>query len=260
MKKTTAITLIIVFSIFFLLIGIYSPLTEILISSIDQNEKVSIGDMVYYTICTVQAIATVLAVLVALFSDDIKHYLHKPQLNFSMRSNHILEELDPTENKTRVAKSYHNRIDIENIGKANAEECQAYIESVRFKGIGGQSYVEIFSGESHIVWNGIDGSRNATTYIPPKGKKSFRLYEIMPPQEGSTPDGKISNSIPRLQIPGVEIPAEYCGGEWIITIIFFSRLITPKHLSITINWNGRWEQREMEMKKHISNTLNTIEQ
>lgn len=178
MKKTTAIILIFVFSILFLLIGICSPLTGILVSSIDQNEKVSIGDMVYYTICTVQAIATVLAVLVALFSDDIKHYFHKPQLKFSMRSNHILEELDPTENKTRVAKSYHNRIDIENIGKANAEECQAYIESVKFKGIGGQSHVEIFSGESHIVWNGIDGSRNATTYIPPKGKKVFASMRL----------------------------------------------------------------------------------
>ena len=58
---------------------------KVFVPNIDWTKKISSGEYFYYSITVIQAIGTIGAVLVALFSDAIKSYLRKPALG-----NHLL--------------------------------------------------------------------------------------------------------------------------------------------------------------------------
>ena len=105
--------------------------------NVDWHKQISAGDLYNYCVNTIQAIGTVGAIIVALFSDNIKNYFRKPKLDISLHSNDLIEELDNC-NGARKAKRYHNSVDIFNKGNINAENCEIYIDSILFRGLGMQ--------------------------------------------------------------------------------------------------------------------------
>lgn len=239
----------------FYLIGNIVPI-GIFIPSIDWTRKVSSGEFFYYFICTVQAVATVAAVIIALFSDSIKGYFRKPKLNIELHSKELIEELGNNGEKTRRAKRYHNSIDIFNVGNINAENCEICIDNIQFTGLGTGGAVELLQSEHVIYWSGSE-KRNST-YIPVQGKKSFQIYEIFPPEEQSTPGGKSQVIPPRLSIANYKIPDEYCGGKWDVSICLYSPCLKPQKFRITIEWDGSWEDRQMEMKRKVKNSIKNL--
>ena len=235
------------------LIGVFFPIQS-LTFNVDYSIKISSGDLFYYFVSLVQAIATIGAVIVALFSDNIKAYMKRPILEISLHSEDLIEELENNGDLNKKAKRYHNSIDIFNKGNGNVENCEICIESILFKGMGASTYSTITDNESHIYWNSREEQK--TTYIPVQGKKNFLLYEIFPPEEQGTPGGGKLAQIPaRLKIGEVNIPEEYCGGEWKVHLCLYSPCMQPTKFTITIKWDGDWENRQMEMKNKVSNTI-----
>lgn len=236
----------------FYLIGNIVPV-KIFIPNIDWARQVSSGEFFYYFICTVQAIATVGAVIVALFNDSIKGYFRRPKLNIDLHNRELTEELDSNDTTTRKAKRYHNSIDIFNVGNINAEDCEICIDSIQFTGIAMGEAVELLQSEHVIYWSGSE--KRTSTYIPVQGKKSFLIYEIFPPEEQSTPGGNSQSIPPRLSIANYKIPDEYCGGKWEVYICVYSPCLKPQKFKITIKWDGSWEDRQMEMRRKVKNEI-----
>lgn len=151
-------------------IGNIVPL-KIFSLNVDWHKQIGAGDLYNYCVNTIQAIGTVGAVIVALFSDNIKSYFRKPELDISLHSDDLMEELDNCNGANRKAKRYHNSVDIFNRGNINAENCEVYIDSIAFKGLGMQTFTEILQNEQSLYWSGNEQRHN--TYIPVQGKKSF---------------------------------------------------------------------------------------
>lgn len=119
---------------------------KVFVPNIDWTKKISSGEYFYYCITVIQAIGTIGAVLVALFSDVIKSYLRKPALEFRLHKENVSEVLD--ENKTNIkAKAYLGAIDIFNNGNSNADDCELHVESIIFKGHGMTCGTELLSGD-----------------------------------------------------------------------------------------------------------------
>lgn len=227
---------------------------KVFVPNIDWTKKISSGEYFYYCITVIQAIGTIGAVLVALFSDAIKSYLRKPALEFRLHKENVSEVLD--ENKTNIkAKAYHGAIDIFNNGNSNAEDCELHVESIIFKGHGMTCGTELLSGDYPLSWNEDDKK----TYIPVRGKKSFSILTILPPISQSTPGGQAQTLPASMSIGTFETPAEFNGGEWTVSISLYSPCLGKPHkLSLIIVWDGSWENRETEMKKKIRLTLEEL--
>lgn len=254
MKKKWLITFV-VFVLSAYLTGNFVPIRTF-IPNVDWNRTISSGELFYYFINTIQAIATVLAVIVALFIDSIKNYFRKPELNVSLHNNDLMEELDNCNETNRKAKRYHNYIDIFNKGNVNAESCEIYIDSILFKGLGMQNSIELLQSEHLLYWSG--NEKRSNTYIPVQGKKSFQIYEILPPEEQGTPGGNASKIPPQLFIGSYKVPDEYCGGKWEITICLYSPSLKPQKFKVIIEWDGNWENRQMEMKGKVRNSIEQL--
>lgn len=255
MKKKWLITFAIIGLIAYLL-GNIVPI-KAFVPNVDWNRQISSGELFYYFINTIQAIGTVGAVIVALFSDNIKSYFRKPELDISLHSNDLMEELDNCNGANRKAKRYHNSVDIFNRGNINAENCEVYIDSIAFKGLGMQTFTEILQNEQLLYWSGNEQRHN--TYIPVQGKKSFQIYEILPPEEQGTPSGEnIVNVPPKLIIGNYKVPDEYCGGKWEITICLYTPSLKPQKFKVIIEWDGNWENRQMEMKGKVRNNIERL--
>ena len=225
--------------------------------NVDWHKQISAGagDLYNYCVNTIQAIGTVGAIIVALFSDNIKNYFRKPKLDISLHSNDLIEELDNC-NGARKAKRYHNSVDIFNKGNINAENCEIYIDSILFRGLGMQNSIELLQSEQLLYWSGNEKRNN--TYIPVQGKKSFQIYEIFPPEEQGTPEGNTSKVPPQLFIGSYKVPDEYCGGKWEIIVCLYSPSIKPQKFKVVIEWDGNWEDRQMEMKGKVRNNIEQL--
>lgn len=225
--------------------------------NVDWHKQIGAGDLYNYCVNTIQAIGTVGAIIIALFSDSIKSCFRKPILEISLHTDDLMEELDNCSEANRKAKRYHNSIDIFNKGNINAENCEIYIDSILFKGLGMQSPIELLQNEHLLYWSGNEKRNN--TYIPVQGKKSFQIYEILPPEEQGTPGGGNTSKVPpQLLIGNYKVPDEYCGGKWEIKICLYSPSLKPQKFKVVIEWDGNWENRQMEMKGKVRNSIERL--
>lgn len=235
------------------LIGNFIPI-KILVPNIDWDKKISTGELFYYFISFIQAIGTVAAVIIALFNDNIKSYFRKPKLKIDLHNSELIEELENNGERNRKAKRYYNSIDIFNEGNINAENCEICIDSILFWGLGMNTPIELLQSEHILYWSGNEKRNN--TYIPVQGKKSFQLYEIFPPEEQGTPGGGDTATIPpKLNIGSYKIPDEYCGGKWEVIICLYTPTLKPQKIKVIIEWDGSWENRQMEMKGKVTNNI-----
>ena len=168
MSKKQALITVSIIAVFAYFIGNFMPM-KALVPNIDWDKKISSGELFYYSICFIQAVGTVAAVFIALFSDNIKGYFRKPVLSINLHNNELIEELDNNGEKNRRAKRYHNSIDIWNKGNINAENCEICIDSILFWGLGMNTPIELLQSEHVLYWSGNEKRNN--TYIPVQGKK-----------------------------------------------------------------------------------------
>ena len=236
--------------------GNFIPI-KILVPNIDWDKKISSGDLFYYSICCIQALGTVAAVVIALFSENIKGYFRKPELCIELHNNELIEELNNNGERNRKAKRYYNLIDIFNKGNINAENCEICIDSILFWGLGMNMPIELLQSEHMIYWNG--NEQRKSTYFPVQGKKSFQIFEIFPPEEQGTPSGGNTATIPpKFVVGSYKIPDEYCGGKWEVIICLYTPTLKPQKFKVIIEWDGSWENRQMEMKSKVTNKIELL--
>ncbi len=233
-------------------LGVFCPL-KVFQPNVDWSKQISSGELFYYTVSFFQSICTFAAVIIALFNDSIRSHFRKPNLQVRLRSNDIIEELDSNTAPLRKAVRYHNSIDIFNEGNENADNCEISIESISFIGLGMQQPINILQNSIDLYWNGTSDQNK--TYIPAQGKKYFQYIEIQPPTEQSTPGGASDTTPPRLSIGTFMVPSEYGGGKWTATVLLSSPKSKPQRFKIVIDWDGTWENRQMEMKNKVKSNI-----
>lgn len=248
MKWKIILPLCSIFLIIGYFLGVYLPLglgpCEI------KNEPITKGDYYGNIINGFGSFSTFAAVICALFLNEIRSLFKKVDFVIQLENNEAIEDTEDIKG-SKKAKRYHNSIIFINNGNINAHNCELYIENAVFTS--DHSTHSLSVENSPIKWS----SDNNIVYIPPAGKKILHLFEIIAPQKQSTPDGKtdeIPAKINMLGLKGIEAKS----GKWELDYCLFTSNSKPQRFRFIIEWNGRWEERQTEMKDYLKMKLQML--
>lgn len=197
------------------------------------------------------AISTFLAVLVALFKDELRKLWKNSELVVNLIENKITEELNQetgsegSSSDLLKADKYISYIDIINSGNKSASEVELVIDQVVYES---QDYPnpQLVSSEPCTLSWGATGNKKID--LSPKSKKRVQILELANLEEQSSPDGQEKSISPTLKIGPIESPRKFISGKWTAECVLFSKDSIPVRFNLKIMWNGKWEQRLTEMK------------
>ena len=248
MKGKVVVLLCLGFLIVGYFLGVYVPFG--LGPSNFNGASVSKGEYYGNIINVFVALGTCSAVIVALFSDEIRGCFKRVSFDIKLENSDVIEEVESVKG-TKKAKRYHNSVQLFNNGNMNAQNCELYLENAKFSFE--NSIATLTVETTPIRWN----QESSTVYIPYQGKKVLSLFEIIAPQKQSTPDGK-TDSVPAvLRILGLK-NIEAKEGKWELTYCLYSTNSKPQKFKYSLEWNGSWEERQTEMKNCLKMKLEVI--
>lgn len=208
---------------------------------IPENSGMSQAESYETMINLLTAIGTIAAVIVALFLNEIRSCFKAVKLDARLHSDEFKEDVEDVK-KIKRATRYYNELLIVNSGNLNALNCELYIESAKI--IYRNNSIRQLHIPNDQVWGGISGKE---IYIPSDGKKIIPLFELLQPEEQSTPDGNLVSTLPRLKILGID---ELTGIDGVVHIEYCIYAVNshPLRFQLSLDWTGKWEQRKEEMK------------
>ena len=212
------------------------------------------------------AIGTVLAVIVALFKEEIVRIYKRAELLIETADKlQFFEELENTtsvetnRSVPQVASKYALRVPVKNIGKIAARSCEIELEAVEIKENGSPNFVPYKLKESCLLWNDINSNANVT--IKSTGTKHFTLFEIVNPasnlQDGdslSNENNGVKQSInvpPTINIGNIAIIPKSTNSIYLILFCINCENSKCVRLQLEIDLNHKWEPRYTEMEKNI---------
>ena len=209
------------------------------------DDPITKGEYYGNWIGAVGAISTFLAVVVALFSTEIRSCFKMVKFDIRLSNDDIQEDL-VDDNDGKKAVRYYNSIEISNSGNLNALDCELYIEKANvYKGKYDHNGTALDIGSAAIDI----GNTGGNVYIPSSGKKILQIIEVQAPEEQSTPEGNSVKLKPQIKIPGLKnVDKQFDSGKLELTYCLYSSNAKPKRFTVTVNWDGRWEKRQPEMK------------
>lgn len=253
MKWYTKIGIGLVIAIIAYIIGNWIPL-DFLRPNIVETEANS-SQFLSIAISSISAFVTFLAVIVALFKEDIRKYWEFSNLKVTIPSNNIVEKLNSqsgtaqsSEDIHLEAQLYHSRIEIINAGNLPAIGAEIYLEKLEFNNEGYTNTQFIETSGSPLNWNGTD---KFSVIIPPGGRKLVDIVELIGPEKQSLPDGEKTTIPSKLIIGNVSNPQDYTKGKWTGTFGIYSQNAKPLRFQVVVEWSGKWEKRLAEMKRFL---------
>lgn len=231
------------------IIGASLPPWFINLTNVD-DAPMSSGDYYLIVVGAFTALGTMSAALVALFLSEIRSWFKKVSYNIRLDKETVNEDLIDVKG-TKKAKRYFNSIIFENNGNINALNCELYLENATFKS--NDVAVPLNWENAPIKWS----AEHTMSYIPYQGKRVLPIFEITAPEKQSTPDGKINEIPSQINIAGLKSIESRCGC-WEIVYCLYSSTSKPQKFKLLIEWNGKWEGRQTEMKDMLKLTLTMI--
>lgn len=202
------------------------------------------------TVMIISSLITVLAMIVALFKEDIRGLFVRPKLNLS-KENNLKENTHQAGKNNIEAINYYYKILVHNVGNIPAKEVEIYLNHLKYKKNDSQIFKEIEVDGIPLLWQ---NSESKQIMIPRNSKKSLTLFDILPPSEVSTPDQVPSNmsNQPKFKIGKNEYCVDGEISEWIMSFSIYSDNAKPISIQLSIQWNGKWESRLTEMNEIFS--------
>lgn len=210
------------------------------------NGPINRGDYLLIVVGAFTALGTFSAAVVALFMNEIRGLFKKVSYNIRLDSPEAIEDVVDIKG-SKKAKRYHNSVQFHNEGNINALNCELYVENAELTENG--ITTPLNWENAPIKWG--------AEYIPYQGKRILPIFEITAPQKQSTPDGKINELPGQINIAGLKA-VEARAGSWSIDYCLYSASAKPKKFRLLINWNGKWEERQKEMKEMLKMSLTMI--
>ncbi|WP_421805734.1 hypothetical protein [Flagellimonas sp.] len=235
------------------LIGQWIPI-EYLRPTIE-NKPIETKDYYSLVVQIIAAVATFLAVIAALFREEIRRLWEYVKIDYSIPEEKFIEVLNPNIGNAGVvstpieAEKYRCEIEVMNNGTISSHSSEIIVESVNFKHKDLNSSQPLETIGTPLFWGSTQEQRIT---IPPKGKKRIIILEVIPPDTESSPDGSETESLPSLSIMGVKTEIVNNTGTWSATYLLHSTNSKPKRFYVDIKWNGQWHGRKTEMNKCLT--------
>lgn len=235
------------------LIGNYIPIDYLRPKVIEK--EIESSEYFQILIGGLSAMVTFLAVIVALFKEDIRKFWVFSKIDVSIPTESFYEVLKgnisetPDDNQILEAEKYHCKIQIQNKGNITAQDVEIYLESLTHTSSNYPNPQRIDTLGIPLNWS--TGNENRIN-IAPEGKKELCIVELKAPVNQSNPNGLNENLPSKLIIAGHDNNPDFRRGEWTGEFAILSSNAKPVRFKLQVNWNGRWENRSTEMIRNLS--------
>lgn len=206
-------------------------------------------------ISSLSAFVTFLAVIIALFKEDIRKIWEYSKIQVSIPKENFFEILNSSighttdnSNQPLEAIKYNCKIEIYNSGSISAMGLEMQLESLVYTGSDYPTPQIIETLGQSINWNGLNETK---INLPPEGKKALSILELSAPEQQSSPTGQNVLIPAKLVIANIDNNSDFKKGKWTAAFAIFSTNAKPVRFKIEIDWNGRWQMRATEMKNNL---------
>lgn len=229
-------------------LGIFNITTDI-------GKTYGVLEIIYYLGAPIGILATLLAVVVALFGNEFKNFIFREK-STSATSDHFTEVLRNEDDDNPEAIRYECNLEVKNDCGREISECAIYLIDVEYSDIGSTTSKKFhLQNRQPIYWNGPDVKVKNIT----QGETAtITLLRIYPDVSQSKPDNTNIVNIPRkLSIVGYRINDKYLKkGQWKLTYCVCNNHRELERFEIHIQWSGIWKSREKEMNNEA--TINFV--
>lgn len=199
-----------------------------------------------WTLRVLEVFATISAVIVAIFKEEIQRRLFRPRISFG-HNTELKENVVRSEGKY-YATSYYTILTLRNDGRGIATNLSVIIESIIYKrDINSQTHQIIIQEPSYMT---IYKSEEAVD-LSTDDEISFKLFELFGPQERII-DGTTYNTPMSFIIGKKPIPELNFDGIIEISLKVKCNELKTQYRKIRLEWNGKWENRLTEMSRILS--------
>lgn len=241
------------------IIGAVLSLIMISIYSGDINEFASYGmlEWVYYLTQPVGVLATILAVIVALFGKEIRTFFFSEHCNTTLVNSGFYENLGRESNTPNpTAHCYDCNVKLTNNGSRQIEKCELIIKEVFYKPKADSKYKRIFSAEHKALYWDIREVKEISLFIGES--RTIPLFKIYPESSCQTPDGNNTSQL-CMKVIGCVIQEQFIKkGIWksCYEVRTSSKVLT--RFEVVAEWDGIWCNRSTEMDDHVSANLKIL--
>lgn len=226
-------------------------------TNINDNACYGVPELIYFTSQTIGSIATLGAVIVALYGDTFRSIIYGEKCDVRLIKDGFTENLGDTENtNSPEAQSYDCTLKITNSGNKEISECQLLLQKVRYKA-NERAKPKVLKQFEHnpLYWI----RQELKSYDLVKGdSKKIPLYKIYPENSCQTPDNTTVSPL-RMRIIGCSLEHKFTkSGIWITSYIIKSSEKVLCSFEVEVAWDGSWHNRLNEMQEVVSAKIKTI--
>lgn len=220
---------------------------------VDYQVKYSLLEFFYYIFSIVGVFITALAVIVALFGNEIKNHILVGKCEVSIEPETFTENLGHTANEACPASQvYEATVKLSNSGSKWLSNCELRLMSVEYKSDDSQrkfTRINIRNFRT-IFWSQPEDTKFSLREGESLSKILARIY---PDNDNSTPDSSVASS-KRLSLTGLSDikKSNNNKGIWKIeyAVLNPERIVT--RFQVIYKWNGEWFARASEMNDACS--------
>ncbi|WP_437512722.1 hypothetical protein [Sorangium sp. So ce1099] len=204
------------------------------------------------------AAGTFLAVVVALFKEDIRRLWEHANIELNPRDSDWIREIlegstddDDAEGDSsaserdapsRRAEKYEAAIQVKNTGNVPAKSCEIRLDRLIFKPQADANGVEVDSSDTALSWRGTTEPRIA---ILPDRHATVEVVVLTAPTGPKAGSRQAS-----LRIGNNAVVDR--SGTWVATFSVFGENVRLTKIDLTIWWDGQWEHRKTEMSRRFT--------
>ena len=238
-----------------IVLGFFISCLYLSIENIETDKIISINilEAIYYISNPIGVIITFLAVIVALFGNEIKNKIYRPKCSVSLIENSFTEFLGDSENSsTPVSQYYDCCLLVKNIGNKEIKDLEFVIKDVSYA-MSNQKLKKVSKFENSIYWSRPDLK---TINLRENESKKISIARIYPENEDGTPDLS-RKTPPKLSIMGHNPYKKHeQNGKWSISYCLQTPESIVSNFDIEITWSGKWCSRLTEMKDELTVKIN----
>ena len=242
-----------------LVIGILSCFIflNIVGDSIDSSIHCSKPEFIYYVSQIIGVIVTFLAVVVALFGNEIRARLFRPKCKISLANDGFDERLGDTDNSTSPRSKFYDCIlNVVNTGSKEISNCELIITEVVYMSDHNQKKGKklLTNGHQSLYWFNKEHKKIHLIQGEQREVCLFRIFSNM-----QTPDGGEESPL-HIGISGYNLDAKFSHkGIWKVKYKLQTNEQILHQFCITVDWSsGKWFDRISEMSNEVSVELNKI--
>lgn len=217
------------------------------------NKTYGVLEAVYYISTPLATLITFLAVIVAIFGNEIKMWLFSERCDVDIDRNMFVEDITGREHLTYIeAQKYDCNLRVDNVGGNEIEGLGLFIKGVTYReNKDSKSKPLRVLNQKALYWNKPGDLR---TNLLPKDKKFIPILRIHPDVTNQTPDDKQSSIKPHhISIMGYSLDDKFNKkGIWEIEYTLSTTRKLLREFSVVVSWTGIWKPRETEMSDEVT--------